>query len=123
MRRNEAIINIIYYSESESESESESGSCMNLPSISTQGMLAILDHSFPLSLLHSVFSFGHLEMINCKSEDGRPTSGKDVRFGQSSIIKYSREVRFSISAISQATDELRVVGSIITFSSEEHSAS
>lgn len=68
---------------------------MNLPSMQTRVMLAILDHSFPVSLLHSFSSFGQLHMFNHKIEDGRPTSGNDVRFGQSSIHRNSREVRLS----------------------------
>lgn len=67
---------------------------MNLSSILTQGMWAILDHSAPLSLLHCFVIKGQSLIYNSSSEDGRPASGKDVSFGQSLIRKYSRKARF-----------------------------
>lgn len=67
---------------------------MNLSSILTHGMWAILVHSRPLSLLHCFFNKGHPSIYNCKSEDGKPTSGNDVSFGQFLIRKRSSDVKF-----------------------------
>ncbi|GAY32629.1 hypothetical protein CUMW_274040 [Citrus unshiu] len=65
----------------------------DLKLISTRGIWEIMGQYFPSSFLHLSSINGQPLIRSCKSDLGRPCSGKYLSFGQSMRYRSSNEVR------------------------------